>query len=406
MNKLSAKEVISDMLFRSSIRYFIIGYFVVILSLFLYSFTQVDLGLTLTRASWWQVLQKAFQSIGYFDRPLSTSFYIVILFSLVAFYAVFLRLAKQKRVSRQEVWFVLITLSAILTFSYTAFSYDVFNYIFDAKIVTYYNQNPYIHKALDFPHDPMLSFMHWIQRTYPYGPVWLAITVPISFVGLQFFLPTYFLFKMLSAVCFLGSVFFLSKIVRKIHPEKEVLSMIFFSMNPLVIIESLISSHNDIVMMFFSLVAFYFLTEKKYVAAILLLLASIGVKFATVFLLPIFLYQAFFSAKRTISWKKLFTISSLIMVIPIILSSYRTEMQPWYFLWMLPLLALIADTRVIVPSALFSFGLLTEYILFLYTGNWNPPIPTIKYSLIVGSLILSLLYLGFSTIKRKFTLNV
>src|SRR3989344_9375489 len=49
------------------------------LSLFLYSYTQVDLGLTLSRATLWPTVQKWFQSIGYFNRPLSTVIYIFIL---------------------------------------------------------------------------------------------------------------------------------------------------------------------------------------------------------------------------------------------------------------------------------------------------------------------------------------
>src|SRR4030042_3801668 len=171
-----------------------IGYLATIVALFLYSFTQVDLNLTLSRWSIWQVIEKSFQHIGYFNRPLSTVFFIMIIVLLFIFYGLFLFLSYRNKISVREMWYLVILTAVILSFSYNAFSYDLFNYIFDAKIVTYYHQNPYLYKALDFPGDPMLTFMHWTHRTYPYGPSWLLLTVPLSFLGFNFFLPTFFLF--------------------------------------------------------------------------------------------------------------------------------------------------------------------------------------------------------------------
>jgi hypothetical protein len=51
-------------------------YFIASLSLFLYSYTQVDLNLTLSRVSLWQTIQRAFQYVGYFQRPVSTVWYL------------------------------------------------------------------------------------------------------------------------------------------------------------------------------------------------------------------------------------------------------------------------------------------------------------------------------------------
>ena len=115
--------------------------------LFLYSFTQVDLNLTLSQFSLWQIAQKFFQQIGYFNRSLSTSFYIIIVSLLFGFYFFFLSLASKNKISKKRVWLLTIISAIILSFSYNAFSYDVFNYMFDAKIITHYGQNPYLHKA-------------------------------------------------------------------------------------------------------------------------------------------------------------------------------------------------------------------------------------------------------------------
>src|SRR5260221_1029545 len=170
-------------------------YFLVILGLFFYSYTQVDLSLTLSRISLWQTIEKSFQYIGYFNRPLSTYLYLGILLLLFSFYVYFLKLVEKSKLKRQYIWLIIFTLSVILTFSYNAFSYDIFNNIFDAKIFTHYHQNPYLHKALDYPHEPMLSFMHWTHRTYPYVPIYIGINIVLSYLGFGIFLLTFFIFK-------------------------------------------------------------------------------------------------------------------------------------------------------------------------------------------------------------------
>ena len=198
------------------------------------------------------------------------------------------------------------------------------------------------------------------------------------------------------AASFIGTVYFISKIAEKIAPEKKVFLTLLFALNPLVIIESLVSAHNDIVMMFFAVWGFFFLLEKKYIAAFLLLVISIGIKFSTVFLLPTFLYICYLQIKKkTITWEKIFLATSLIMLIPIIFSSSRTELQPWYLLWVLPLMALTPKSVWIRGIAwIFSLGLLLHYVPFLYTGNWDSPIPTIKFWITLGSIVFSLLLLG------------
>jgi len=377
------------------------GYIATLFLLFLYSFTQVDLGLTLTRASVWQAPQHFFQHIGYFDRPLSTMLYIVLLFLLFGFYLLFLFLAAKKGIDKKNVLKLVLVTAVLGAFSYNAFSYDLFNYIFDAKIITHYQQNPYEHKALDYAGDPMLGFMHWTHRVYPYGPVWLFLTVPLSFIGFQFLLPTILLFKFLAAASYLGTVYFISKILRKISPDHELLGIIAFGLNPLVIIESLVSAHNDITMMFFAVLGVYLLVSKKYFLAFLGFAVAYGVKFATV-ALPIHVHVAvlailagavfYLSRHRNIhmSWARVFLALCAVMFFPVLFASLRTNFQPWYLLYLLPFAALVSDRYfVLIPMIILSFFALLQYVPFFYVGNWDPPIPAILNVLIILSVVLS-----------------
>lgn len=353
-------------------------YSLLISGLFVYSFTQVDLDLTLSRWSVWQIAEKFFQSLGYFERPLSTYIYVAILLLMFIFYGLFLVLANKKILTKKNIWILIFFTAIVLAFSYNAFSYDLFNYIFDAKIITHYHQNPYLHKALDYTGDPMLSFMHWTHRTYPYGPVWILLTVPLSFLGFGFFLPTFFLFKFLMTGSYLGTVYFLSRIIKKINPANEIFGIVLFAFNPLVIIESLVSGHNDIVMMFLAVLSLYLLIKKKYLFSFLFILASIGIKFATAFLLPVYLLIFLTQLKDRKIDKKIYLILICIMILPVVIASVRTNFQPWYLLYILPFAPIFAgEYFILIPVFIMSIVSLLEYAPFLYLGNWNPPVPSI-----------------------------
>ncbi|HYK09083.1 MAG TPA: hypothetical protein VEW42_06335 [Candidatus Eisenbacteria bacterium] len=360
-----------------------------IICLFLYSYTQVDLSLTLSRISIWQTIEKSFQYIGYFQRPLSTYLYVGILISLLASYVGLLMLIRNNVLSRKTVWILVIATAVILTFSYNAFSYDLFNYIFDAKIVTHYFQNPYMHKALDFPHDPMLSFMHWTQRIYPYGPIWLFITIPISFVGMQFFLPTFFLFKALASISYLGIAWSVEKILKKTDPQNSLFGIAVFAFSPLVIIEGLVSAHNDMVMVLFISLALVTFMNKKSVWSFLLLFLSIGIKFATAVLLPLWIIGTFIKKKGEM--ESLALVSFILLIIPLVVASLRTNFQPWYILFLFPFASLMPKQKeILVGFTLFSFTALFQYIPFLYIGNWDNPIPFILLLMLWSSVGLSI----------------
>ena len=387
-----------------------IGYLISIVGLFFYSFTQVDLSLTLSQWSVWQVVQKYFQHIGYFQRPFSSLFFVIIILLLFLFYLLILRGVHTKNISKKTIWFLIIATTVLLTFSYNAFSYDLFNYIFDAKIITSYHQNPYTHRALDFPGDPMLSFMHSTHRPYPYGPVWILLTAPLSFLGFGFFLPTFLLFKAFIATSFLGSVYFLEKILRQLKIRDSLFALTFFALNPLVLAESLVSGHNDIVMMFLSLWSLYLVINKKYIGSLLLLALSIGIKFSTILLLPVFIYILVRQLKNNaINFRKIFMIAFALMCAAVAITSYASginknpEIQPWYFIMVFPFAALVAHKRLIIfISICISIGMLFSYTPHLLIGEWPKDIVDLKVKLLIVSIALgAILYV----VKARFLIK-
>ncbi len=374
------------------------SFLLVIVLLFLYSFTQIDLSLTLSQASVWQSVQKSFQYIGYFNRPFSTILFISILILMFAYYIWFLKKAIRKELKTKDLIVLIVSTAVVLSFSYNAFSYDLFNYIFDAKIVTHYHENPYFHRALDYPADPMLSFMRWTHRVYPYGPVWLGLTIPISFIGMNIFLLTFFLFKFLITGFYLASVFLIYKINKKINPDHAIFNTAFFALNPLIIIESLVSSHHDIVMIFFALVGINLFFLRKRILAIILIIISSQVKIPTIgLLMP--LVVSFIPFKERLDNNKFIILSIISMFLASGYALTIIEIQPWYFIWILPFIALLKPNKYVMSLTIgFSLGLLLRYTVLLYFGNWDGIGVPIRNAL---TIITPLVFIAFVYVYNK-----
>jgi hypothetical protein len=314
-------------------------------------------------------------------------------------------LAKKGKLKLKALTILTILTAVILVFSYNAFSYDLFNYIFDARIISHYQLNPYFHRPSDFVGDPMLNFMRWTQRTYPYGPSWLVLTVPLTFIGMDYFLPTFFLFKILMALSFLGSCYLIYKISARIFPEHKLFNVAFFAFNPLVLIESLVSAHNDIPMIFFILLSIYLFLQKKKVLSWVSNLFSIGVKFSTGALLPLFILIGFFDRTgRKINWEKFFIASVILSLTTVLLASIRTTFQPWYLVFPLSMAAFVAHEKYIsipaIVASIFAVGIYIPYVFMTdYAKGYPQIIQNIEIAGLVAVLIVFVLSLLIKTRK-------
>lgn len=381
----------------------LIFYVVTIVGLFFYSFTQVDLNLTLSQLSIYQTTEKIFQHIGFFQRPLSTLIFIVIASLLFLFYFYFLKLSKEGVLDVSKTKIIIFITFLLLVFSYNAFSYDLFNYIFDARIVTYYHQNPFIHTPYDFSPDPMLNFMRWTHRVYPYGPSWLGLTIPLSFIGGNIFLFTFFLFKFLMGFSYLGCSYLIYKISSVISPNEKLFNTIFWSLNPLVIIEGLVSAHNDFPMIFFALLSIYLLIKKKNLDSIISYLFSVGIKFSTGVLLPLYIYAFYLQRKsKEINWEKMFQYGFILSIITVLVATLRTTFQPWYLIFPFTMAAFIPKKYyVFIPVIVSSIFSIIIYTVYVYMTDYAKPYPsTIQSIQVVGVIVGVVIISGYYLLPR------
>lgn len=319
----------------------IFAYLFTLLFLALYSYSQIDLNLTIFQNPLFLSFQKAMIQLGYFQRPISAAIFLMLVAVLFVLYLTILR-QKQRNLKLLISGIVIISL-----ISYPFLSHDFFNYLFDARILVHYHQNPYFFKALDFPNDLWLRFMHWTHRTYPYGPVWLALTAIPSFLGSNKFVLTAVNFKILFILFYLGNIFLLRKLKANV---------LFFATSPYVLIESLFSPHIDSAMTFFMLLAIYLSISHQKILSAISLLFSAGTKFLTIILAPLVF-------KPNI---KLGFFLMLFILIPVIA---QREFYPWYFLPAFSLAVMLKNRTIQILASGLSVGLVLRYLPFLYFGQ-------------------------------------
>jgi len=378
------------------------SYAIFLIGLLIYSFSQVDLNLTISSNIYYQVFQEYLLDLGYFNRPLSTAFYVVIILFLFIFYLLILHLVRYLRITKVQIIYLLIVGIVILFLSYPAFSYDIYNYMFDARIITKYLQNPYIHKALDFPADPWIRFMHWTHRTYPYGPIWLLVTLPVSFLGFGKFVLTLINFKLMFLLFYLGNIFLIGKILGKTSPQNRLLGVSLYAFNPVILLESLVSPHNESAMLFFLLLAIYMgIVRKSSFWWIGGLLLSGGIKFISLILIPL----KYFYGKNIILENKYATflkVCLLLLTLLVVFQIYQRDPYPWYFITLIGLASLLPfnfKTRLLLYGV--TFGALLYYIPYLYIGYYPSYVRTAQTAMFLVPIVSAIIWLLIVFIKGK-----
>ena len=320
----------------------IVIYFFTLFILTVYSYTQIDLNLTLLQTSWFLSFQQKMIQLGYFERPTSTVIFVFLLSALSIFYVLFLK----RDISLNKVIILIGGICFLGILSYPAFSHDLFNSIFYPRIIFEHGANPYQVTALMFPADTWTRFMHWTHNTYQWGPVYLLLTFPFYLLGFGRFILTLFWFKTMGVLAYIVCCYFVYKIAKK--P-----GLVLFAFNPLIILEGVISGHLDIIMLAFALAGIRY-------RSLILLFLSIGVKFATVTILPFFFLRS----------------GSLVIILAILGSLtqiyYRADFLPHYFIVPMGIISLYPDRKkLVITTLIISIALLfIRYLPFLYTAHW------------------------------------
>jgi len=351
-------------------------------AIFSYSLTDPNLIISSWSPYWsfqlwmWQTFFNNAQLLSYSFLAIISLFFIVYLIGLNKIH---------DNVSKDFIFKVILAVSPLF-FSYNALSHDVFNYMFNAKMVTLFQADPHIKTALDFYYDDWTRFMHNTHTPAPYGYGWTIFSVFPYLLGFHKFLPTWLIFKLLAwlsyYLLFLALKNFVEKLTNK--PLNNHTTWLIFA-NPLVIIEILSNLHNDFWMLVPAIVSLNLIIKKpkKFVVStiiisLLLLAFSISTKLATIVLVPFWFYwfvklflnqQQLFKIFQPIE-KHLPLLISIALFLPL-LTSRSQQFLPWYLTWSMIWLVVIKKHDWKNWLLALSFTALLRYLPWLQTGGFE-----------------------------------
>ncbi|MCR4325017.1 MAG: hypothetical protein NUV69_05010 [Candidatus Curtissbacteria bacterium] len=365
----------------------------------IFSYSYVDLNLTLSQNPLALSIISTLQQLGYFNRQSATFIFIFSITTVFCFFAYNLWLFKKGKISANYLKVATIGNTIILIFAYPFLSSDIFNYMFDAKIITQYHANPYTHKPLDFPSDEWIRFMRWVHRYSPYGPLWLVMSTIPSILGFGKFITTLFAFKISIGIFHLVNSYLIYRILKITNPKALLLGTAFYAMNPLFLIEGVANGHNDLILATFLLASIFLFTSKRYSLSLITLLAGALVKYIPILNLPWLIWAKLTKQKNV---EKLIFLNLLTMIaFTIIFSTTKistpfvssgatqVQFQPWYLFWTVPYVSLLAKKELILAAFIVCYGAMLRYLPFLYYGDWSQPGTTtfMKFSILIPLII-------------------
>ena len=153
-----------------------------------------------------------------------------------------------------------------------------------------------------------------------------------------------------------------------------------FALNPLIILETLYSPHNEALMLTFLLLSIYFGKLDKKTPRLISLLLSAGVKYLTIVLIPV----------------KDIILSLWLLFFAILFVVFTHEPYPWYLVTFIGLAALLPQNKKLhYFLTAISFGTLLRYIPYLYVGDYSAPVQLAKNFLTIIPVALVSLYYVF-----------
>lgn len=336
----------------------------------IYSFALTDPNIIYSNNGIFLEFQQFMWGIGYGNRPLSSLIYLALIILIFSIYFYTIRQIKIKKLSTSSATKILLVSIVILIFSNPALSHDIYNYIFNARMLVDLGANPHISTAWDFAGDPWTRFVQNAHSPAPYGYGWTGISVLPYLLGLKRLKTTMLAFKLLAGL-FLYVLVYFQKKLGEIFKIKNLEILIFtFILNPLVLIETFSNGHNDVVMMGLLFASIYYFqlyySKKEYFKLLLptlLFIGSISIKYASVVSIGGYLLWLFGSIIGT---NLSFGLTNSLAHFAPLLSKRSQRFLPWYLIWSFSFFPLIKEKWLRGLLLAFSFSSMLSYIPSLY----------------------------------------
>ncbi|HCM82198.1 MAG: hypothetical protein UV63_C0001G0043 [Microgenomates group bacterium GW2011_GWC1_43_11] len=364
----------------------------VIISIFSYAFVDVNLRLTDNPIFQAILSQLAISMRSY--RMQTAGIFILILLCLFVLWWKTIQSVHPEKYGYRQFLSRTVIVCALLILSYPFLSYDLFNYIATSKVAFAWHENPYVVMPIEIYNDPNLAFTRAANKVALYGPAWLLLTWIPHTLGMGNIWQTIIAFKCITALFYFGMSYLIWHITKKMQ------NVIFFALNPLILIEVLVSGHNDIVMMVLACVGLLLWQKKEWVnrlVGLCMFTLSIFIKGATIVLLPLLFFR-----KTTYS-RLMCIVSCLLFLVFIVFAPVREELYPWYAVWFLSAAAFLPYSkyaRVWQFCIAVSIGLELRHVPYMAMGYYEGPGPVLRIVLTIIPVVLWICYNVYNYYKN------
>lgn len=220
--------------------------------------------------------------VAHYLNSLPTAVFI----ALVIFFLISYGYSLRAKISLRKVVFLALFFQILVFFSYPFLSNDIYDYINSDRLSAVYHQNVWQVPPSKFPNDTFYALINYPNFVRIYGPVNQAIYNTVTGIAGDDILVN-LAFHKLVVVFFVAACLFLTlKILREYYPQNPSFGIKLVFWNPLFVLETAGSGHNDIIMLFFLLLAFYFFKSRKSFLAGASLALSVQIKTSPLLLLP------------------------------------------------------------------------------------------------------------------------
>lgn len=369
------------------------AYVIISFLIVLFSYGFVDANLVLSKSTVYQNMQRYVSQVVFGDRVHAAIGYVVVLLVLFLLYVYVLHLVRTQILKKRNLYQIIIITAGILLFAYPAFSHDMFNYMLTSRLTFFYQENPYIVMPIEVPNEPMLAFTRAANKLALYGPTWIVFTYIPYILGQNNYWLTILIYKATNVGLYLLFVRLLYK------QTKSLINVSLFALNPLVLIELLVSGHNDLFMMVLAYSGLLLSQQKNIIGKVkgyVLLFLSVFVKFSTIALVPLLFY-------KKITKEKMFLYASFLMFFVFLLSPIREEMYPWYAVWFMVFVFSLPRKKFhILQNTVIalSLGLVLRQTFYIATGLYTGWTQFARTGITVVFPAVYVLFEGISSIVR------
>lgn len=205
------------------------------------------------------------------------------------------------------IWAGVLVVSIIYLLTPGMMASDVYSYASYGRLLMLYHANPYFVPPLAFPHDITFQWVYWKDVVSIYGPIWMVICGVLSVISSPTQLSLIITFRCFAVLAHLINIALIiaSLRVMKRSPRTILLGTFLYAWNPLVLMETAFSAHNDVFMVTFLLLGFYlcaraqrkgtFLQWRGYLPPVMAFTAAVLVKFSAAPVLPVFVLAVAFA---------------------------------------------------------------------------------------------------------------